>query len=205
MHWQDNNMSILNIIAPEQFKTIPWKNAKGVTIELAINDGGTLDKFDWRLSIATVSEDGAFSDFSGYSRNLVLISGNGIDLIHKLPGTQNSTDHLHELLSFASFDGSCKTFGRLHSGPITDFNLITRADKYNVSLTTYRDLQKVKLKLTVTDRCFVYSIFKPAQLATSDPLERVLKPGHLMKILPEQSEQLSITGEDFIIITLSLK
>jgi len=193
---------MMNIIPPEQFKTIPWKNGKGKTIELAINEGGTLDNFDWRLSIATVSEDGEFSDFSGYSRSLVLISGNGIDLIHDLPTTPNYTDHLDELLSFATFDGACKTSGRLHSGPITDFNLITRADKYHVRLTTFRNFQKVQL--AETDLCFVYSLSKAAQLTTSDSIERVLMPGHLMKILPNQSEQLTIAGEDIIIINLSI-
>jgi len=55
---------MLTIISPQQFKQIPWKNGKGTTTELAISDGGTLDHFAWRLSIASVVEDGEFSDFS---------------------------------------------------------------------------------------------------------------------------------------------
>ena len=73
---------MLEIIAPNNFCVIPWKNGKGETIELAINEGGTIDKFDWRLSIASVVENGFFSDFTGYYRHLALIKGNGVELEH---------------------------------------------------------------------------------------------------------------------------
>ena len=52
---------MINIIAPKQFKTVAWKNGLGETTELAINRGGTLNSFDWRLSMASVVEDGVFS------------------------------------------------------------------------------------------------------------------------------------------------
>jgi environmental stress-induced protein Ves len=68
---------MLTILSPETFKTIPWKNGLGHTTELAINSGGNLGKFDWRLSIASVVNDGEFSNFSGYQRHLVLIKGEG--------------------------------------------------------------------------------------------------------------------------------
>ena len=74
------------IITPEQFTLVPWKNGLGYTTELAINDGGTLEKFDWRLSIASVTADGAFSSFAGYQRNLVLIEGSGLTLDHQNGG-----------------------------------------------------------------------------------------------------------------------
>lgn len=56
----------------------PWKNGKGVTVELARaeRDGAIL----WRLSMATVAEDGPFSLFPGIDRNLTVISGPGFRL-----------------------------------------------------------------------------------------------------------------------------
>ncbi len=56
----------------------PWKNGKGVTVELARvdADGAML----WRLSMATVVEDGPFSIFPGIERNLTVISGPGFRL-----------------------------------------------------------------------------------------------------------------------------
>ena len=57
----------------------PWKNGKGVTVELARaeKDGTVL----WRLSMATVAEDGPFSLFAGIERNLTVISGPGFRLM----------------------------------------------------------------------------------------------------------------------------
>lgn len=57
----------------------PWKNGKGVTVELARAEvgGGLL----WRLSMATVAEDGPFSLFPGIERNLTVISGPGFRLV----------------------------------------------------------------------------------------------------------------------------
>ena len=113
---------MFTIISPAQFKTLPWKNGKGETIELAINKNANLDDFEWRISMASVVEDGVFSDFSGYMRNLILIEGNGLNLQHD----HNHIDKLSKLLDVATFDGSCTTVGNLHDGAITDFNIIGR-------------------------------------------------------------------------------
>jgi environmental stress-induced protein Ves len=57
----------------------PWKNGKGVTVELARAEAqGALV---WRLSMATVAEDGPFSLFPGIERNLTVISGPGFRLV----------------------------------------------------------------------------------------------------------------------------
>lgn len=66
---------MFKIISPDQYQIIAWKIGKGVTTELAINSGGTLNNFDWRLSIASVVGNGAFSHFSGYHRQLILLRG----------------------------------------------------------------------------------------------------------------------------------
>ena len=89
----------MKIIPPEQFKKIPWKNGKGITTELAINNGGTLNDFEWRISIASVDVDGEFSDFTGYLRNLILVAGNGIDLQYD----SGKVDRLNNILSFVTF------------------------------------------------------------------------------------------------------
>ena len=44
----------------------PWKNGGGATREIACWPAGTgLDSFDWRISVATIAADGAFSLFAG--------------------------------------------------------------------------------------------------------------------------------------------
>ena len=71
-------MSEPTIYSPESFITMPWRNGLGSTIELLKHPSG--DSFKWRLSMADVTQDGAFSDFSGYDRCLILVNGTGITL-----------------------------------------------------------------------------------------------------------------------------
>jgi environmental stress-induced protein Ves len=66
-------------LTPADYTRQPWKNGKGVTVELARAEaeGALL----WRLSMATVAEDGPFSLFPGIERNLTVISGPGFRLV----------------------------------------------------------------------------------------------------------------------------
>ncbi len=121
---------MLTILSPETFKTIPWKNGSGHTTELAINSGGNLDNFDWRLSIASVVNDGDFSNFSGYQRNLVLIQGEGLTLDHR----NGDIDKLTNLLDIAHFDGGSKTYGSLVNGSIKDLKIMTKQNSYTAEV-----------------------------------------------------------------------
>ena len=53
---------------------VPWKNGGGSTTQIAVfpPDAGFED-FDWRISLATIAEDGAFSEFPGVERTLALV------------------------------------------------------------------------------------------------------------------------------------
>ncbi|WDE05226.1 HutD family protein [Thalassomonas viridans] len=191
---------MINIISPSRFKTIPWKNGKGTTTELAISEGGTLTDFDWRLSIASVAEDGDFSDFSGYLRNLILISGQGIELSHTQAG-QTRVDNLDRLLTVSTFDGGCQTRGRLLGGAITDFNLMTRAGKYRVDVQTY--VEPGQVELLPCDLCFVYALSGEIRLSRQDT-EQVVAPQHLVQIMP-LAQRVSLTGQQLIVIRLENK
>jgi environmental stress-induced protein Ves len=61
------------------YTPMPWANGKGVTVEmLRVDRDGVLL---WRLSRASVVEDGDFSLFPGIERNLTVITGPGFDLV----------------------------------------------------------------------------------------------------------------------------
>lgn len=54
----------MKIIRASEYKTMPWKNGGGVTVEIAIHPpGASVNAFDWRISMATVAQDGPFSSF----------------------------------------------------------------------------------------------------------------------------------------------
>tara|TARA_R110000737_G_scaffold230262_2_gene243770 strand:- start:623 stop:1201 length:579 start_codon:yes stop_codon:yes gene_type:complete len=189
---------MIEIIQPRQFKTVPWKNGKGETIEMAINSGGTLDNFDWRLSMASVVEDGVFSNFTGYTRNLILIDGDGINLQHN----DNKIDRLTTLLDIATFDGANKTVGNLHSSEITDFNIIARTSAFNSQV----DCQKsaINYPLAPAELCFIYSLFNSVSLTINNGQEVINLPAqHLMKITELSTNYATLTGEHLIVVYLT--
>ncbi len=104
----------------------PWKNSQGQTAEIAkCHCPDNPDDFIWRLSIATISQDGPFSVFPGIDRTLMLLSGKGIDLCFP-PG---HLDHrLDEIGRHLSFDGADQVDCHLIDGETTDFNVMTRRE-----------------------------------------------------------------------------
>ena len=188
---------MIKIIPPQQFNKTPWKNGKGETTELAINDGGTLESFDWRMSMAKVTENGAFSYFSGYLRNLILIEGNGILLQHD----QSRIDKLEDPLSFATFDGGCYTVATLPAGSIADINIITKADKYHVSVETFIKQQDVQLRAST--HCFIFCLDADSRLFSADKsTDIILKYQHLMLLSSVESEVLQVNGRNMIVVHL---
>lgn len=105
-------------LTPADYIRQPWKNGKGETVELARadRDGAML----WRLSIATVAEDGPFSIFPDIDRNLTVLDGPGFRLVG------DGIDRPCLPLSPVTFAGdvavqAVETGGRVS----TDFNVMT--------------------------------------------------------------------------------
>ena len=74
------SITAATILGPDTFRAMPWRNGLGTTIELLKQDLPDGDGFAWRLSMADVTTDGEFSNFSGYDRTLLLLDGNGLML-----------------------------------------------------------------------------------------------------------------------------
>ncbi len=195
---------MLTILSPETFKTIPWKNGLGHTTELAISDGGNLDNFDWRLSIASVVNDGDFSNFSGYQRNLVLIEGEGLTLDHR----NGNIDNLTKLLDMSYFDGGSNTHGALVNGGIKDFNIITKQATFSANVHCYIEQQDVMVKLATNSLVFVYSLTDELNIRAIKQEMASVPVGHLAKLhtqgLIENSDQATaiVNGRYMIIIEL---
>jgi len=191
----------INIKTPAQFKNVPWKNGKGTTTELAINEGGTLDSFDWRMSIASVAEDGLFSNFAGYTRNLTLIAGNGIDL-HHYHNESSTTHSLKNILDVSVFDGGSATTGELHKGEILDFNVIVKTEKLSVETINTVTLNQISLEAGY--EYFVYCLANKTKLINGEVINE-LPMGHLMHITELTDDNMQLSGEMMIIIKLKYK
>jgi len=99
----------------------PWRNGGGETREILSWPVGKAD-FDWRASIATISDDGPFSVFDGIDRSITLLTGNGVHL----SSAQNIEHRLERPGVPFAFDGEAPIHATLIDGVTTDFNIMTR-------------------------------------------------------------------------------
>jgi environmental stress-induced protein Ves len=131
----------MRILRASDHKRMPWKNGKGETVEIAVfPDTATVDDFDWRISMATVAEDGPFSVFADIDRTLSVLTGDGIEL-----SVAGEPDHILRTETVPhTFPADAVTGASLLSGPITDLNVMTRRGTFTHSVT-----------LLPADRCVV--------------------------------------------------
>jgi environmental stress-induced protein Ves len=117
----------MRILRAADHKRMPWKNGKGETVEIAVfPPGADVDSFDWRISTATVAEDGAFSVFEGIDRTLSILTGEGMEL--SVEG--RAPVLLDQLSESHAFPGDAPTTARLTGGAITDLNVMTRRGSF---------------------------------------------------------------------------
>lgn len=102
---------------------LSWKNGGGSTTEIAISPpNATIHDFDWRISLATIADDGPFSIFAGVDRTLALVEGEGVTL--DIEG--QSRFLLCEEEPVIEFAGEALIRATIIGGPTTDFNVMTR-------------------------------------------------------------------------------
>jgi uncharacterized protein len=106
----------MQVLTPDSFTAMPWKNGGGVTHEIAKEERN--GRLVWRLSIATVASDGPFSAFPGLTRILTVLSGPG--LVLRSPGGVMVAEPLHPV----RFSGDLAVTGERIAGDVRDLNVI---------------------------------------------------------------------------------
>lgn len=134
----------MTLLRAADHRRMPWKNGKGVTIEIAIHPAGaSVEDFDWRLSTATVDSDGPFSVFAGIDRSLSVLEGDGITL--NVAGLAETELRL-ESAPF-SFPADAATSARLIGSAITDLNAMSRRGRYTHRLSRHPVAGRLDLPL----------------------------------------------------------
>lgn len=118
------NTNFLQIIQQSDYLRMPWKNGLGETREIQRFEDNTGLRF--RISQASVVDNGVFSDFSGMHRTLVLLSGEGMILDHQGKDAPRYSHNLTQSLDIARFSGGDKTHATLIQGTIEDLNIMVR-------------------------------------------------------------------------------
>lgn len=104
----------------KDFIQMPWKNGTDVTTELfALNDPKD-NSLLFRLSMASVTSDGPFSNYPGIDRILFLLKGKGFYL-----ESSQTTLSLGLHTPPHSFSGEESINCILLDGPCVDFNIMT--------------------------------------------------------------------------------
>ncbi|MGF6211248.1 HutD/Ves family protein [Comamonas sp. 4034] len=117
----------LNEITPR-----PWKNGGGSTREIACwPQGADMDSFGWRVSIATVAQAGPFSAFPGIDRQIMLLDGDGVQLIGAAAGIHHT---LQQQWQPYAFSGDAALECSMLGGTCTDFNVMTRRGQWSAEV-----------------------------------------------------------------------
>ena len=186
------------IYTPLDYTSMPWKNGRGSTLELAKETLGTSGEFLWRLSIAGVVENGAFSDFSGYDRTLLLLTGKGITL----KGASGLVNRLEQRLDAARFSGDDSTEAELHDGEITDFNIMTKRDCCTASVQTFVAPVQASIAVSGGD-ALVYAVDGPVTIDMNGAARIELLPRHLFHASNPDPGFIRLTGSATICVQIS--
>jgi len=120
-----NPLPYFQSLGPRDYRVMPWKNGLGTTTEIAIHPPSSDlagKPFDWRVSMADVTQDGDFSSFPGYDRSILVAAGAGMELA--FDAAPNA--HLQGAGAMTLFSGDWRTRCRLLDGPVRDFNVMTQ-------------------------------------------------------------------------------
>lgn len=116
----------MRILRSAHYKRMPWKNGKGETVEIAVfPPRASVNDFDWRISMATIAEDGPFSVFDNIDRTIIVLSGDGIVL--SVEGAEDV--ELSPSSAPHAFPGDLLTRARLLGGQVKDLNVMTNRQK----------------------------------------------------------------------------
>ncbi|MEU1328775.1 HutD family protein [Streptomyces sp. NPDC005865] len=127
----------VDVLRWDGFRSVPWKNGGGTTREVASGvlrgtpaqrtptdpapaSGEPVDAFDWRVSVADVAAEGAFSSFPGVDRVITVVEGAGMVLT--VDGMERKVGPLGPF----AFPGDAATDCRPAAGPVRNANVMTR-------------------------------------------------------------------------------
>jgi len=181
----------MRVLSASDYRRARWKNGGGWTTELAAHPAvatGPGTAFDWRVSIAEIESNGAFSTFPGCDRQIALLEGIGMELrFDAAPAVR-----LERRLQFASFAGEWNTQGVLISGPVRDFNVIVRRDAFSAEVL-HRPLVGPMVFFPEAATWFIHLVAGRAE-AKSAGDEAALEAGSSLLLEPGTRERAVLSG-----------
>jgi len=128
------------------YKVMPWASGTGSTTELYVSPKGsslTDQSAHWRISMASVIENGKFSLLPAYRRIITVVDGEGFRLTGDM-GTNKEVKPgvIHPFSGAEAMD--CELLG----GPCLDLNFMHQEDKVRGSLTLLKQTAPIRASIT---------------------------------------------------------
>ncbi len=170
------------MIRADAYERAAWKNGGGVTHVIAASEA-------WRVSVASIERDGAFSDFGGYDRTIVALDGGRVMLAF-------ANGELRVLEPFVpySFAGEAPVVAHLDGEPANDFNIMTRRNSCTHELTIAR--------VTSTMRLEAGDLFGLAYVASGTAMfgESIAHCGDTIRLGPSEHARITATDDQATLI-----
>ena len=145
---------LITPLDPNRYVRTPWKNGGGVTVDIAA-DGDV-----WRFSRTPITAAGPFSDYTGFDRLQVLVSGSGLVL-----QTPSGEIDVRRPFRPVRFDGETPIVSRLEAGPVEVINLMGERSKVRINLAVLEAGRSQRLGAGIH---IVYCPGAPAILGLAD-------------------------------------
>jgi uncharacterized protein len=178
------------LLGPVDFKSMPWKNGRGTTMEIAAEPAGV--KLDdgsllWRLSSAPLTEDGPFSSFPGLSRFLALTEGKELGL--RFPNrevTLRAGDVYH-------FKGEEQVSAKLTDGPVKDLGLLYREGRVKAQMDYLAFKGGIRSFALRQKTVFFFAVSGEFHVGCfPGGTEYTLTPGHAIRVNADGAEQVLV-------------
>lgn len=177
-----NKSVYATVLDPKNFKTMPWKNGRGQTSEIAISppDAG-LENFSWRLSSAPILESGPFSLFPACNRLLTLLEGESCKARLESQGILVNL----KCGEIFRFSGDQPVSVELTNGQVRDLGLVYQRDKIKADMRLLSFAQKPRSFSLTIETVFFY-VWRGSFSVSTYPGEHIfsLSAGQVLRIDP---------------------
>ena len=192
---------VLKPLSPETFRSKPWKNGGGVTVDIADAcqpgaDPSGWEGMVWRLGRTAIVQPGPFSDLTGYERLQAVIVGSGL----VLEGASGEID-LRRAFEPVRYDGGLPLVSRLENGPVEVVNLIV--DRALCSADMVAPVVGGAMALTGG----IHILYAPGEAVTAhcDGAEVTVPGGHALRIDAESEITLTVEAGQALLATIRLR
>jgi environmental stress-induced protein Ves len=191
----------LTPLPPESFRSKPWKNGGGVTLDIADAtapgaDPSGWEGMVWRLGRTAIVQPGPFSDLTGYERLQAVIVGSGL----VLEGSSGEID-LRRPFTPVRYDGGLPLVSRLENGPVEVVNLIVDRALCEAEMVVPVPAEAVALKPAI------HILYAPGEAVTArcDGAEVTVAAGHALRIDAEAGSALTVEAGQALLATIRLR